>query len=623
MTNSASHLSAQDVQRYQLGLVDEQEQETIDRHVAECRECLERLATTSPTADRLLQVMQAAPTRTAKTLSNSDPVEHDASLATHCSLRSATTQRLSNLEDRSFGQQSLSVDQFISDSDDREIAEPPKELQCHPRYRIERKLGCGGMGTVWLARQTTMDRLVALKVIRSSLLREPDVMERFKREIRVAARLNHPNIATAYDAEQAGELTFLVVQYIDGENLLDIVQRGAMPIGQACTAIADAARGLAYAHDLGLVHRDIKPGNMIRGNDGNVRLIDFGLVAAKQEDAGLTNPGFLMGTLDYIAPEQAESGGNADARSDVYALGCSLYHLLSGQPPFVGRTLLRKLDCHRYEKPPPIKGLPAELSNVLNKMMAKRPEDRYQDAGNIANDLEQFCKGLASNDCLKQTTMLRRFQFIFVSASLLLVVGITLYSRLPERPLKLPASNIDDGRIEKDQSGPWALTSPSEIADGNPDDFRIEDQSLHINAMANEKQVWLNFSQFRSENWVLGCHIKIDKSNPSSYVKLILLSESQGELCLIIHRTVGKYWFALEDSSKPDHNWALTEDSLTHDFASEFVNLEFRLENQQLSAKIGDNRTLEYNVGKKDVYFPAVAAFNCIVEFRHLEGSVP
>src|SRR5262249_32005646 len=262
----------------------------------------------------------------------------------------------------------------------------PPALADHPKYRVIRRLGTGGMGSVWLAEHTVMNRQVAVKVIRPDLLAKPGATERFLREVRAAAKLHHPNIVTAFDAEPVGDSCLLVMEYVPGETLGDRVKAGPMPVAEACRAARDAARGLAHAHAAVLVHRDVKPHNLIRAADGTTKVLDFGLagVAAGESIAqggtGLTGAGMVVGTPDYIAPEQATDPHTADARADIYGLGCTFYHLLAGRPPVPEGSIMEKLDAQKTRDPDPIPGMAAGVALVLARMIAKRPEDRYQTA---------------------------------------------------------------------------------------------------------------------------------------------------------------------------------------------------------------------------------------------------
>src|SRR5438132_1663195 len=231
-----------------------------------------------------------------------------------------------------------------------------------------------------------MQRPVAVKVLNHELIDNPATVERFRREVRAAARLTHPNIVAAFDAEQAGDVHFLAMEYVEGVSLARrIAEVGPLPMAQACDYVRQAALGLQHAHERGLVHRDIKPANLLLAVKENVvKVLDLGLARLYQgadadlTAAGLTQEGTVMGTPDYMAPEQAEESTGVDTRADIYSLGCTLYFLLSGHVPFPGGTLAQKLRKHAQAEPAPLgDDVPAGLKAVLRKMMAKRPEDRY------------------------------------------------------------------------------------------------------------------------------------------------------------------------------------------------------------------------------------------------------
>src|SRR5439155_2950945 len=256
------------------------------------------------------------------------------------------------------------------------------ELVDHPRYRVVGVLGAGGMGVVYRAEHRLMERPVALKVIHRDLLRDPDAVERFRREVRAAARLAHPNIVTAHDAEQAGDLHFLVMEYVDGVSLARLVEKkGPLPVVYACHYVRQAALGLQHAHERGLVHRDIKPPNlMITGDGSMVKILDMGLARLTASDlqshSQMTQQGVFMGTPDFVAPEQAVDARQADIRSDIYSLGCTFYFLLTGQLPFPSETVVEKIDKHRWSMPTPVEqvraDIPEVVSHILQKMMAKQ-----------------------------------------------------------------------------------------------------------------------------------------------------------------------------------------------------------------------------------------------------------
>src|SRR5262249_39480336 len=242
----------------------------------------------------------------------------------------------------------------------------PPELANHPRYRILEVLGAGGMGMVYKALHRLMERPVALKVIRRELIGDPAAVERFRREACGAASLAHANIVPAHDAEKAGDVHFLVMEYVEGTSLARLVAaRGPLPVIQASDYARQACLGLQHAFERGMVHRDIKPQNLMLTPQGRIKILDFGLARFAREVApggearppprpsgpspdptALTQTGTVMGTPDYIAPEQVRDPHAADIRADIYSLGCTLYFLLSGRVPFPGPSALDKLMAH-------------------------------------------------------------------------------------------------------------------------------------------------------------------------------------------------------------------------------------------------------------------------------------
>jgi len=264
-------------------------------------------------------------------------------------------------------------------------------------YTVLDQIGAGGMGQVLKARHRTMERIVALKVLPRRAMKLPEAVQRFQREVRAAARLQHPNIVTAFDAGEADGIHFLVMEYVDGKDLAQLVaERGALAVDEAVDYVVQAARGLEYAHSEGVVHRDIKPGNLLVDQRGNVKILDMGLARVFEgEETGadrLTSTGQVMGTCDYMAPEQAEDTHRADHRADVYSLGCTLYRLLTGRKPYDGETLIRILLAHREDPIPSLcdarPDVPAELDAACRKMLAKTPEARYQSMSEVIGALE-------------------------------------------------------------------------------------------------------------------------------------------------------------------------------------------------------------------------------------------
>ncbi len=223
----------------------------------------------------------------------------------------------------------------------------PEFLKNHPRYQVHGLLGHGGMGAVYLAKHLALDRDVALKVIRPELLTRDDVADRFRREAKAAARLNHPNIVAVFDAETAGQHHFLVMEFIAGADLnRTVCDRGPLPVGLACDYIRQAALGLQHAHEQGMVHRDITPRNLMLTAADQIKILDFGLaefVRKVAPEQSASARGMLLGCVDFMAPEQAADPDSADIRADIYSLGCTLCFLLTGRPPFPGGSLADKL----------------------------------------------------------------------------------------------------------------------------------------------------------------------------------------------------------------------------------------------------------------------------------------
>jgi serine/threonine protein kinase/WD40 repeat protein len=266
-------------------------------------------------------------------------------------------------------------------------------------------LGAGGMGVVYKAEHRLMERAVALKVMTRALVGSAANVDRFRREVKAAARLSHANIVAAYDAEQAGDVHFLVMEYVEGTDLARwVAERGPLPVAEACDYARQCAAGLQHAHEHGMIHRDIKPHNLMRTPCGAIKILDFGLARLAAEAgaaaSGVTGQGILLGTVDYLAPEQADDARHADIRSDIYSLGCTLYHLLSGRPPFPRGTAVQKIMAHTEREPLPLQelrpDLPPELARVVRRMMAKSPDERYQTPADVGAALEPFVSATAA-----------------------------------------------------------------------------------------------------------------------------------------------------------------------------------------------------------------------------------
>lgn len=281
-------------------------------------------------------------------------------------------------------------------------------------YRILKKLGEGGMGAVYQAMHTRLDKVVALKVLPSQVTRHQAAVARFEREMRAVGKLEHPHIVRAMDAGEIDGTHYLAMEYVEGTDLAQLVKnRGPLSVVNGCKAIRQAALALAAAHAAGLVHRDLKPANLLVGKNGQIKLLDLGLARLADdtaESSELTSAGQAFGTPDFMAPEQWEDAHTTDARADLYALGCTLYYVLTGRPPYGGdryKTTVAKFRGHVND---PIPGLaearpdvPAAVVDIYQKLMAKSPADRYQTAAEVVAALQPFTSSKVANPELPGT----------------------------------------------------------------------------------------------------------------------------------------------------------------------------------------------------------------------------
>jgi hypothetical protein len=385
------HPSANKLAAFGLGQLDEAESAEIECHVASCAAC--RLLIENLPADSfVLKLRDSAESGSAAT---SDPTA---------------------------GGLAHEAPTLVGESVPTGATEAPPTLAGHPRYQVLQVLGAGGMGTVYKAVHQLMERPVALKIINPRLTGDPAAVERFRREVKGAARLTHPNIVTAYDAEQAGDLHFLVMEYVEGQSLDKLVQQqGALPVIVACDYARQVALGLQHAFERGLVHRDIKPHNLMRTRDGQIKILDFGLARFVRESEAmnsaradrppgvlsapadrdvcrhgdstlpLTQTGSVLGTPDYMAPEQAVDCQAADIRADLYSLGCTLYFLLTGTVPFPEGSVVDKLLAHAERIPKPLTSyrhdIPGQVVRVVERLLAKDPSDRFATPAAVADAL--------------------------------------------------------------------------------------------------------------------------------------------------------------------------------------------------------------------------------------------
>ncbi|MFZ5833245.1 MAG: serine/threonine protein kinase [Planctomycetota bacterium] len=279
------------------------------------------------------------------------------------------------------------------------------------KYKLIELLGQGGMGSVFLAEHMTMNRRVALKVLSRQLGKEPEALQRFLAEARAAAALDHQNIVHAYNVDCEGDRYYLVMEYVDGVDLLRLVQdEGRLEDARAADFVRQAAEGLAHAHSQHMVHCDIKPSNLLVNSHGVVKILDMGLARVLEEGGSSKKPEErILGSVDYMAPEQAMGGAEFDHRADIYSLGCTLYFLLTGHPPFPEGSLPEKLMKHQTEDPADIMAqradVPLELVHICERMMAKDPVDRYQSAEEVITALSRL---EFSSRKLKQAAPTRR-----------------------------------------------------------------------------------------------------------------------------------------------------------------------------------------------------------------------
>lgn len=280
-------------------------------------------------------------------------------------------------------------------------------------FLLNEMIGGGGMGAVFRAHDEHLDRTVAIKVI-PFVGEDPDLQRRFRNEAQSAAKLDHPRIARVYDAGSHDDWHYIVFEYIEGTNIRDQVSaHGVMSIDEAVFYTSHLADALQHAADRGIVHRDIKPSNVLIGTGGKIKLVDMGLARSDNLDLSedMTASGVTLGTFDYISPEQAHDPRVADLRSDIYSLGCTLYFMLTGRPPYPGGTMLQKLLSHGNAPPPDVReprpDVSSNLAAVIQKMLAKKPEDRYQTATDLIADLREvaFRDGLSRSQTLSPVTI--------------------------------------------------------------------------------------------------------------------------------------------------------------------------------------------------------------------------
>ena len=373
----SQHPSEIQLAAFSQGRLPESEMAVVEAHVAECSSCCECIRQAPD--DKLGLLARAAHGAPAETIILQGP-------------------------DADTGDAPLSS---VPAADSETPAVPP-ELVDHPRYEILKVIGKGGMGVVFKAEHRMMQRPVALKVINQRYTANKEAIDRFHQEVRTAARLSHPNIVAAFDAEQAGNLHYLVMEFVEGKNLAQWVQqRGPLSVVQACNAIRQVCAGLQCAHERGMTHRDIKPQNLMLAKSGKIKILDFGLARFEREqfavsptaatESELTAFGTVLGTPDYMAPEQATDSRLADARSDIFSVGCTLFFLLTGRSPFAAGSFTAMVLTGVQRQMVPLESLRSDLPDgliaIVTRLMATNPSSRFASVAEVAEALVPFGRG--------------------------------------------------------------------------------------------------------------------------------------------------------------------------------------------------------------------------------------
>jgi serine/threonine protein kinase len=328
--------------------------------------------------DDLLTVRQVESAR--------NPIHFDGESTPACALGYDETFRIGQTEFRLIQQ---TDDKSNHDSDDSDDSHRIGD------YVVSRLLGTGGMGSVYLARHTSSGHDVALKVLGADQARNPELVRRFQLEGQLAQGLRHQNLVEVLETGVADNTHFIAQEFIDGADISQwLVQRGTLPLKRTISIIRQVAEALAYLHRNNIIHRDVKPSNLLMTRDGTPRLADMGVARSLEADSDssqVTQAGAVVGTIDYIAPEQADDSHSADARSDIYSLGCTWYEMLTGSPPFPDGGLTDKINAHATQPPPNPRNLnpdvPEALVAVLDRMMAKSPNQRHQSIEELLDDI--------------------------------------------------------------------------------------------------------------------------------------------------------------------------------------------------------------------------------------------
>ena len=364
-------------------------------------------------------------------------------------------------------------------SEQRKLRQLDSDRKLHHQkfgeYTLLSKLGEGGMGAVYKAEEPLAHRIVALKVLRPVLASTAAFIERFDRETKLAGSLSHPNIVACHAAGTIQGIQYLVMEYVDGETLTGRLKRagGKLPEQDALRIARDVARALAYAHAAGIIHRDIKPDNILIAKDGSVKLSDFGTAKSMLMEAGVTHTGQVIGTPNYISPEQVRADKTIDARADLYSLGATLYHVLTGQLPFQATSPMEIMRLHLTQQLDSPLDLNSELSDgaveIVVKLMAKSRDKRYQNAADLIEDLDQVLAAASpkhsaidvNESVIRPPRRPRKkrgkneqgcLSVIVVVVGLSVVVRLCLTTRRPNPPAPFPVREGGDGERDEQRT---------------------------------------------------------------------------------------------------------------------------------------------------------------------------
>ena len=336
------------------------------------------------------------------------------------------------------------------------------------KYKLLDHLGTGGMSSVYLAEHVLMQRRVAIKVLPKNRVADTSYLARFHREAQAAATLDHRNIVRAYDVDNDGPIHYLVMEYIEGRDVQRIVKEdGPLDYATAAEYTRQAAEGLSHAHKAGLIHRDVKPANLLVDQKKSVKVLDLGLARFADEKMASLTVAYdenVLGTADYLAPEQALDSHRVDSRADIYGLGCALYYMLTGHPPFPKGTLPQRLMMHQKETPPSIyddrADAPADLVEICAKMMAKKPQQRYQSAAEASRALTtwQVAHGYSTGSNVGSEASSARLVGVVASEAVVQRESISSLRKAPSDP-GTPRRRVVEG------ASPQRLPV---VADGSP-----------------------------------------------------------------------------------------------------------------------------------------------------------